>query len=391
AVGIDRWWDHAGAALKAATNDPKSELAKDLRHLSIMVPEHRLYRDDLNLDMNVNGTAQSDLLMRLDRVLGVGQRVQGYISGYYAVQNVQQRIAITSAADKIMTNMKGLRDDLSGARAEDLGLDPKTYARIKKYVDNGTVEFKDGVLYKLNFDKWDADTAEDFALSLNRHVNQVVQKAMIGEGNILFSTSGIAALFAQLKTFPLLAIQKQVLRNMKFADQEAFATFFYGLATAATAYTAAQAIKGNTQNLNSEKIAKGAIGYSNMTGWIPMWTDPVMNVLGIDSLKFNEYTRGIDNNVFAIPASITTLNRMANIPGALFNVATGDYTNNDVRALQTTPLIGNLYGFSAALNAMKHDRKKPEPDEPTEQLTEPELALQALKEYEKPSLLDITQ
>ena len=387
-VGINRWWDHAGAALKAATNDPKSELAKDLRHLSIMVPEHRLYRDDLNLDMNVNGTAQSDLLMRLDRVLGVGQRVQGYISGYYAVQNVQQRIAITSAADKIMTNMKGLRDDLSGARAEDLGLDPKTYARIKKYVDNGTVEFKDGVLYKLNFDKWDADTAEDFALSLNRHVNQVVQKAMIGEGNILFSTSGIAALFAQLKTFPLLAVEKQLLRNMKFADQEALATFFYGLATAATAYTAAQAVKGNTQNLSSEKIAKGAIGYSNMTGWIPMWTDPVMNVLGIDSLKFNEYARGIDSNVFAVPASITTLNRMANIPGALFNVATGNYTNNDVRALQTTPLIGNLYGFSAALNAMKHDRKKPKSEEPTEQPTVPE---QDFTPEPNPSLLDITQ
>jgi hypothetical protein len=86
--------------------------------------------------------------------------------------------------------------------------------------------------------------------------------------------------------------------------------------------------------------------------------------------------------VFAVPASITTLNRMANIPGALLNVATGDYTNNDVRALQTTPLIGNLYGFSAALNAMKHDKKKPESEEPTEQLTAPELALQASKEYE---------
>jgi hypothetical protein len=67
----------------------------------------------------------------------------------------------------------------------------------------------------------------------------------------------------------------------------------------------------------------------------------------------------------------------------LFNVATGNYTNNDVRALQTTPLIGNLYGFSAVLNSMKHDRKKPKSEEPTEQLTAPELALQALKEYEK--------
>lgn len=366
-VGIERWWDHAGSALKRSANDPKSVLVDELKHMNVLVPEDRLFRDDLNLDMSVKGTAQSELAMQVNNVLSTGQRIQGYVSGFYQVRNFQQRVAVTSAADKIMTNMKGLRYDLTNVRAADIGLDDKTFASIKKYVDNGTVEFKDGNLHKLNFDKWDPRTVEDFSLSLNRHVNQVVQKAMIGEGNILFHTDGIAAMFFHLKSFPLLALEKQTLRHLRIADNESLVTVFAGLATAATAYAAKQAISGNTQNLDSKKIALGAIGYSNMTGWLPMWSDPVMAMLGLNSMKFNSYAQGIDNNVMGIPAALTTMNRMANIPGAIGHIATGNMSNNDIRALQTTPLIGNAYGISAILNSMKIDHSKrktvtPEPD-----------------------------
>lgn len=355
AVGVGRWWDHAGAALKKSASDPKSELVKELRHMDILVPEERLFRDDLNLEADRMGDATSYLAQRAQTLLDKGQRIQGYTSGYYAVRNFQQRVAVSSAADKIMTNMKGLATDLSAARAEDMGLDPKTWARIKKYVDDGTVEFKDGSLHKLNFDKWDPDIVEDFALSLNRQVNMVVQKAMIGESNILFHRDGLAALFFHLKSFPLLALEKQLMRHVKHSDGEAMSTFLAGLATAAVAFSARQAINGREENLTAEKIARGAIGYSNMTGWLPMWSDPVMSMLGFDSLKFNTYNQGIDGNVLSTPAALTTLNRMANIPGAVINGLSPfhDMSNNDIRSLQATPLIGNAYGFSAILNAMK--------------------------------------
>lgn len=353
-VGVSRWWQHAGAALRASASDPKSALVQELKHMDVLVPEERLFRPDLNIEMDRVGTAQSELAMKISKGLNLGQRVQGYVSGFYGVRNIQQRIAVTSAADKIMTNMKGIANDLSAARAADIGLDPATFARVKSYVDNGTVEFKDGSLHKLNFDKWRPEDVEDFSLSLNRHVNQVVQKTMVGEDNILFHRDGIINLFVHLKSFPLLAMEKQALRNLRIGDQEAMTTFLYGLATAGTVYTAKQALAGRTDNLEASDIAKGAFGMSNMAGWIPMWTDPLAGMLGLDSLKFNEYSRGIDNNIVSAPAAFTTMNRMANIPGAVGNVLTGDYTNNDVRALQTTPIIGNLYGFTYMFNAMKN-------------------------------------
>ena len=352
AVGIKKWWEHAGAAVRSAANDPKSALVQELKHINVLVPEERLFRPDLNIEMDKVGTAQSELAMKISTMLNQGQRIQGVTSGFYAARNIQQRIAVTSAADKIMTGMKN--QNWNTERMADIGLDNKLMHEIKQYVDNGTVEFKDGSLYKLNFDKWSPDHVEDFALSLNRSVHQLVQKAMIGEDNILFHRDGIASLFFHLKSFPMLAMEKQALRHMKMADNEAVAVFLYGLATAATVYSAKQTLAGKTDDATDPvKIAKGAFGMSNMTGWIPMWSDPVAGMFGLDSMKFNEYNRGINQNIISVPPTLTTMNRMLQIPGAAIDLATGNHTNSDIRALQSLPIIGNAYGFTYMFNSMK--------------------------------------
>jgi hypothetical protein len=362
-VGLKRWFEHAGGAIRGNAANPQSHLAQELRHMGVLVPEEKLFRDDFNLEMDRAGPAQSELMQKFSHMLNQGQRVQGYASGFYAVRNFQQRVAVTSAADKIMQNMAGLAKDLSADRAADIGLDPKLYARIaKKYANppvgakkrkTAIVEFKDGSLHKLNMDKWEPQDAEDFALALNRHVNQVVQRAMAGESSILFHKDGIASIFFHLKSFSLLAIEKQAGRNFKMADAEAASTFIAGLVTAAAAYTVKQGINGNTQNLSVGKIANGAFGLSNMTGWLPMWTDPVASMLGMDALKFNAYSRGVDGNILSTPAALTTINRMANIPAIPMHALAGNLSNNDIRALQTTPIIGNAYGFTAMFNALK--------------------------------------
>ncbi|MGX9389620.1 hypothetical protein ACWX0O_01720 [Nitrobacteraceae bacterium UC4449_H16] len=364
AVGLKRWFEHAGGAIRGNAMNPKSALSAELRHMGVLVPEEKLFRDDFNLEMDRAGPVQSEFMQKMSTVLNHGQRLQGYTSGFYAVRNFQQRVAVTSAADKIMQNMAGLANDFSVERAADIGLDAKLYARLaKKYANppvgakkrkTSIVEFKDGSLHKLNLDKWEPEDVEDFALSLNRHVNQVVQKAMAGESSILFHKDGVASLFFHLKAFPMLALEKQAGRNFKMADGEAAYTFLAGLATAAAAYGVKQAINGNTNNMTLDKLSRGAIGLSNMTGWLPMWSDPVASMLGMDALKFNTYSRGIDGNVLSTPAALTTVNRMSNIPAIPVHAVTGNLSNNDVRALQATPIIGNAYGFTAMFNAMKN-------------------------------------
>jgi hypothetical protein len=366
AVGLKRWFEHAGYALRGNAANPTSPLAQELKHMGVMVPEEKYFRNDLNLDMERQGPGASWLAQQVSSKLNDAQHVMGYTSLYYQVRNFQQRVAVTSAADKIMRNMAGLANDLSPERAADIGLDPALYARIqRKYAQpvrvnqHGTrppvVEFVNGTLHKTNFDKWDAQDAEDFVLALNRHVNQTVQKAMAGESSVLFHKDGIASLFFHMKTFSLLAVEKQVLRNVRLQDGQAMGTFLAGLTTAAAAYAAKQAINGNTQNLTMDKIARGAIGYSNMTGWLPMWVDPVAGMLGLDDLKINSYggSRGQAGDILSTPAALSAMNGLLHLPAIAGHAATGALSNNDVRAMQTTPIFGKAYGMTYFLNSLK--------------------------------------
>ena len=50
---------------------------------------------------------------------------------------------------------------------------------------------------------------------------------------------------------------------------------------------------------------------------------------------------------------------MAHIPRSAFDMLRGKADNQDIYALQATPIIGNAYGFSYIFNAMKHDKKEP--------------------------------
>lgn len=351
AVGVESFFRHAGSALTGALRKVDSPLVEELRHMSILVPEEKLFRADLTHEFEKAGT-QNEWLRQFDRVLNKGQHIQGYLSGFNQIRNFQQRVAVTSAADRLARHFKsgGL---ISDARLKDMGLDSHDVALLKQYVDNGTVQFKDGYLHKLNMDKWAPEDAELFAYTLNQQVNTLVQKAMAGESSMFFHRDGAAQLFFHLKSFPMLALEKQALRNTRILDAQTAQTFMYGLGTAAAAYVVRQTVNGRTDNLSWERIAKGAFGYSNMTGWIPMWTDPVAAMFGMNGLMFGGY--GGRTDVISPLVGIETMNRIAKIPGAALGAADLDLTNSDINALSSFPLVGNMIGMGLMWSLMRHD------------------------------------
>jgi hypothetical protein len=361
AVGWKRFTDMAGEAIMGELKNKNSPLVKELKTFDILIPEEIYFRDDYAFDID-KGRSSNEILRGLDNLLNKGMRAQGYVSAFYKVRNIQQRLAATIGASRLMKEMK-FGSELTDARLYDmLGDDPKFIQNLKEYVKRGTVEFKDGELYKLNLDKWDLDPEDvmKFSVGMNRTVDQLVQKAQIGESNILFHKDGVASLFFTLKSFPLIAIQKQAYRNARMADPEAIASFAYGLAFAGAVYTARNALAGKTENLEPMKVAKGAFGMSNLTGWIPMWTDPLAGMLGAEELRFNNYgSYGNGGDILSLPPSFGVLNKLAKIPGS---VGAGinpfdEMSNADWRNIQAAPIIGNLYGFNFIWNAMKDDRK----------------------------------
>jgi len=154
----------------------------------------------------------------------------------------------------------------------------------------------------------------------------------------------------------MLAIEKQALRQVRIMDTEAAMTFAYGLATASAAYAVKQTINGKSDDLSWGKIARGGFAQSNMAGWIPMWTDPLAGMLGLNNLKFGGYGGQGAGQVISSPAAFSTLDRMARAPAALaHSIWNAGPSNTDINALTSTPLIGNLYGFAAIFNAMRQD------------------------------------
>ena len=350
AVGMDTWKRHAKDLFRTLDEEgPHGQLASELRpFLGQLGEDHLLFRPELQLDELKRDAGYAmeldDFLSKLDVVLGKGQRLQGYISGFHYVKSQQQKIAVTSMADKVFQRIREGGHEL---QLHDLGINADQF---KKYLDK--VEFsEDGYVNKLNMAEWDVKDADDFATALNRYTHQVVQKGLAGEDSQWWHTSW-GAIFSHLKTFPLMAMQKQAARNMNMGTPQATAVVTMGLATAGLAYTVKQIINGKGVP-EAEAVAKGAFGMSNMTGWFPMFADPVAAMLGMNDFRFNQYGRhSVDTGIIATPAVIPTLNRMAHIPGAVNPV--GDMSRNDrIRALQAAPLVGNAFGFTAIFNAMK--------------------------------------
>jgi hypothetical protein len=351
AVGMSTWKRHAKDVFNTLEAEgPHGQLAKELRpFLGQLGDDHLLFRPELQLDELRNDTgfaAELDgFLSKLDFALGKGQRLQGYISGFYQVKSMQQKIAVTSMADKAF---QLIRKGEGVQQLQDIGID---MTHFQKYLDK--VEFsEDGYVNRLNMDQWDVEDADAFATALNRYTHQVVQKGLIGEDSQWWHSSW-GAIFSHLKTFPLMAMQKQAARNMNMGTPAAVAMVSMGLATAGLAYSAKQVVNNKDVPAPAD-IAKGAFGMSNMTGWFPMFFDPAAAMLGMNDLRFNQYGRtSASSGILSTPPAIPTLNRMLHIPGALNPI--GDMSRNDrIRALQAAPLVGNAFGMTAIWNAMKN-------------------------------------
>lgn len=332
-------------------NQAMRELSK---WLSPIDGEHMAIREDLMLDAMRNDPGHySELGNWLDRMGSKGQRLQGYVSGFYYVKQLQQRIAIRGMMHRLgeMYNDGKLIND---RRLQDMGLSDKAAERIGRYFKDGTIEFeKDGGIKALNPEKWNPNDFEEFVTVLNRHTSQVVQRAMKGEDS-LWMHRDTGALLMHLKNFTMLSLQKQLLRNARIMDTVSATGFLYGLGTAAAVYAAKQGISGKEENLDAEHIARGAFQLSNMTSVIPSFIDPVAQMMGLQEYKINNYgTYGGGSPLIPIPPMFPTLSRLAMAPIGYKHLATGEYTKSDINAIQATPLIGNLYGFSYIFNQLK--------------------------------------
>jgi len=238
-VGRIKQWRHI--ELSDSQKQSKALLDELQEHSKLYEDMHILQRQNVHFDAR-EGLAETSLLQKIVDT-GTGGKYRPYMqylqtryTGYASVRTMEEQLSMASLmqdAVKIARTGKGFTSE---ARMKDLGLDTKI---ISKYLKDKTITVdSNGKLQTLNMHRWSKADQNAIGVSLQRHAGQTVQRAFVGEVSPLAANPTVAFMM-QFKSYPLLAAEKQMGRNMMFADKEAA----MGITLNAASSAAARAIR----------------------------------------------------------------------------------------------------------------------------------------------------
>jgi len=223
----------------------------------------------------------------LDTAMNKGLHVQGYINGMNYIMKAQHRMHARGFMDNLWRDVQKLADGKIGTkrmrRYADMGLSEDDLKAIKsqfdEHVEMGEGWFGQTRPINMHLVKMAPEIREKLALSYWKNQSQVIQRSIGGE-TAWWMEGTVGKLFSQFRTFPLVAIEKQTLHDLKHADVEALLTGTASLGFASLAYTAKtyansfgldpkkrkQYLKNR---LSPEKIAAGAISWAGQANILP--------------------------------------------------------------------------------------------------------------------------
>jgi hypothetical protein len=346
-VGWREFVKQLPAAIKGDLTNPRSALIQELQSMGKLIPEEHLYNPRYMADLDMSLHAQSEYAQLMDQIVGKGLQVQGMISGMNKVRYAQQKMAMMVTIDKLFQAVKGtVPDAISAERLAQIGIDPAMMSELRRVAQHVTMN--GGNVESLNTRAWgNAALVDDFGRAMGIATDQLVQKARLGESNAFFAGNGVASMFGQFLSYPLTAITKQAARNAYAGDTEAMYQVMYGFVMAGMIGMAKATVAGRYEDLNPVTFAKQGFVQANITGWVPLVSDPLMSLLGTDSLKFNPH-----GDVIRTPPPVDVLNRTLKAPSAIAGILTGDLSKENMRNLRYLPLIGNWYGMTALTNRL---------------------------------------
>ena len=346
-------------AMKVELGKAPSATVRQVEHLVAGVNgEERVFMEKYQMDQfSQDAPSMHELNTWIDRGLASGRYIQGIVTGFYKVKMDQQRATLRCMMNALDDSYTGVKT-MDPARLRDIGMDPKTEELIKKYfvgpnaVVTRTVDEAGERQIYLHLDEWARADEVAFGAVLNRAVNQVVQKAMLGESTPWMHKT-VGAIMLQGKVFSMTSLTKQWFRNAQLGTDPMQAALINGMIMGTAGYIASRTLAMDDKGLDPISIIKGGISNSNMTSWVPAFWDTGAALTGIDSLKLSPYSFSPRTDLIGIPPAITSVNSMLHLPFVPLHVVTGTFSNNDVMALKATPIIGNHILFKGLWNQLK--------------------------------------
>lgn len=378
ANGIEAWWSgmkdwHALRKNPALAKRMEADFA-DLGNP--LVGEHNLWGTGNNPDY-VSGTLREHMALmnedkgyyqfvqeflrdggKLDFILAKGQRLQGFISGFYKVKEWEQILHDRSFIHSLNRHFQGSRK-ISSERLKDMGFTQENMKAVRENWESYVTRDPEGILH-LNLELWDNEAFGTLGAVTTRTRNQNVQLGMFGEG-MSWIDPNVRSTLLNLRNFTLLSYTKQLLRTARIADKASAAAVAYGLGLGSALWAFRQEINGNGDKVTPLNAAKGALNYAGLTSSIPMFTDPILGILGLEQYStglFSPAGRGFGGyNIIPNMAPIDTANKLYQAPGSLISIAGGNYNANDISAVQAATIFGNAYFVNGMFNYWKRENK----------------------------------
>ena len=344
-AGFRNWYEtdvmrQLDAALRAQDQRLLDEFGGDFAFT--VGSDEIIFNPHLDLD-DLHDVADQTILSKVRRGTKELSRIQGQVTFFNALKSRQQQTAAKMAMNTIFRDIRKGLDSPEGTVTEhqrhllwnNFGISDAFLLDLEELVHSGVIEFDAaGYVMKLNGAKW-ADIAmrHKFGALVMRNIDQVVQRSAAGEQDAWMSTTW-GKMMTHLKTFPMQATQKQLVRLLRNSNADALGATMFGLMTAGIASVVKAGTEGKLDDMSFEDHARRAFGYSNMTGFIPMAVDPALTMMGMDDKRFNQYGKHAEVGGMA---SLEWANDALRAPGAAINALQGEADYDDKAALRTLP------------------------------------------------------
>lgn len=355
-TGIKSWQHYAGKTIHGMVRDKDPEVMKSLHSVAGFIGDHNEFvrtdrLDDVNLDDG------SHLIRKLNFTMDRGMRGLGHMSGFYKVNEFLQSVAGLAMNDYMIRN---IRAGTQSTRLESMGVDSEVRDMILRRIEDGSIKFDEqGFVKDMGTEGWSADEVDLLHIVNRRSIDQTVQKPRRGDAHAWQYTE-LGALFSSLRSFVFTAAQKQLIRNARLADEESLHMLLTTTGTAALAYSAKEVINGRGDQLDAERIAKGAMNWSSLLSPALMAVEPVSYMLGADKIEGSPFPmngwRYGTSGIIGLPPGLQAANQLAGLgrlPADYLEDGVLDRTSEN--ALRAIPVLGRSYPVPALMEILEKD------------------------------------
>lgn len=330
----------------------ESDLLIDLQSLMGKIgQEEVLYSPFVRLEDAVASStskAVNEGFAKLDDLLAKGTQLNGTLSGNNAIKRHQQRMAVTLGASKAVRLIKSGAHE-SNKYFDEIGLNANTVKEIQKRIESGDITFNGDSLDGLNLAGWSPAAGQNFAVAMNRHMNQVVQKSLAGE-NSYWMGGTMGKMMTQFRNYPMAAMGKQLNRSVRQGAGTASQLFIYSTVMATLAYNIKNAVQmKDTSDRSTSATIAGIMQLSSPAGLLPDAASLTMGFMGMSEYqsRYGEYSNPV---ISLFEAGMQTG------PMISKTIQGKALTRGDINTIQTLIPFSNITGMSAILNQTKQGR-----------------------------------